>query len=306
MQDSYKAIKTNLKSGIFFSFLSAAAYGINPVFAKIGYAEGLTGIEILHARLIFAVLALLAIGPVIESKFFNFSKALIKSSLWISLLVMVPLNLLYVYALKDIPASLMSLITYIYPLIILIINTLFFGFKIDLRQLCSVFLIILSCLCIFSDALYQHVSAFGLILAFGTTIVYAIYLVSIQQVIGKYSAIQLTFLTLLFSAIGLSFIHNPITLIQYSTDQLLTTFLYGLISTVFSTLFVTKAIKTIGATQASIFCSFEPVFTIGFAAILLREQIPLIRIVGMSFLVMAILLPNAFTLKQAFQKRTGK
>lgn len=136
-------------AGILFSLLSAITYGLNPVFAKLGYASQLQGIEILHGRFIFAVIALALIGPFLQPRFFRFSKSLIKSSLFIGLGILLPLNLLYVYALKDIPASMMSLITYVYPLIILSVNSVVFHKQIQASQLISIIFILLACVCIF-------------------------------------------------------------------------------------------------------------------------------------------------------------
>lgn len=305
MQEKFDS-HSHLKQGLLFSLCSAAAYGINPIFAKLGYFSGLSDIEILHARFFFAVMVLLIIGPCLEPKFFRFPSQLIKSSCWLSFLILLPLNLLYVYALKDVPASLMSLITYLYPLVILCINCLFCGFPFEKSQICSVSLIICSCFCIFSDAFNQHISALGLCLAIAATFFYAIYLIGIQQVISKSSALQLTFLTLLLSTLGLSLFHNPISLIHYSREQLTLSFFYGFISTVLSTLFVTKAIKYLGATEASIFCSSEPAFTICFACLLLNEQVPIIRVLGMFLLIFSIILPNIQKLKSAFSCKLVK
>ena len=103
-----------VRIGIGYSLLSAVTYGLNPVFAKFGYASGLDGIEILHARFLFALLVLAVACPLIERGFYKFPTSVLKGAVLIALLVLVPLNLLYIYALKDIPASMMSLITYIY------------------------------------------------------------------------------------------------------------------------------------------------------------------------------------------------
>ena len=67
---------------------------------------------------------------------------------------------------------------------------------------------------------------------------------------------------------------------------------YGVISTIFATLFLFLAIDKLGATEAGIFCSFEPIFTILFSAFLLGETITAVRIAGMLLLVGAIVIPN--------------
>lgn len=221
----------------------------------------------------------------------------------IAILILLPLNLLYVYALKDIPASMMSLITYVYPLIILAINGLIFHKSIRANQIVSITFILLGCLCIFSDAFKANITYTALGLGFLSTFMYAVYLLSLQQLATNVSAYQITFLTLLFSTIGLCFLHNPLFILRFDAMQLGTTFGYGVVSTVLSTICVSRAVQLLGATQAGIFCSFEPVFTIGFAALLLGESIPAFRLVGMVFLILGIVIPNRAAIFKIFEAK---
>ncbi len=295
-----------LKLGLVFALLSAMTYGLNPILAKLGYITGLGGIEILHGRFLFATLILAVIGPWLEKDFYKFSKDLIKHAVFIAILILLPLNLLYVFALKDIPASMMSLITYVYPLLVLLINLVIFKKQILGRQWLSVALIILGCVCIFSDALSLHVSALALALGFLSTLMYALYLISLQQLAKNLSAFQLTFVTIAIVAAALCFVHNPLTLVEYSLPQIGVVSAYGLISTVMSTIFLSRAIQLMGATEAGIFCSFEPAFTIGFAALFLGEHIPGFRWAGLALLILAIVLPNFRVLAKLFESSSQK
>lgn len=278
--------------GVIFALLSAATYGLNPVLGKLGYATHLTGIQILHERFLFAVLILAALGPLVEKDFYRFDRSILTRSGVIAVFILVPMNLLYVYALADIPASLMSLITYVYPLVVLVLNRVVFGRQFTRGQLISVFFVIGGCLFIFSDALELSVSAMTLCIAFGAMFFYGTYLLALQQLAAGVSALQITFLSLFSSTLLLSFAHNPFDVLTFSFEQTAVVFTYGLVSTVFATFFLSRSIQELGATEAGIFCSFEPVFTIGFAALLLGEEIPLVRSVGMVLLVLGILIPN--------------
>lgn len=298
-----KQVQPVIALGILFSLLSAITYGLNPIFAKLAYSFDLSGINILHARFMFAVIVLGLIGPFLQKDFYLFSRSLIKKSLFIGLLILLPLNLLYVYALKDIPASMMSLITYVYPLIILAINGFVFHKNIRANQIVSITFILLACLCIFSDAFKTNITFTALALGFLSAFMYAVYLLSLQQLATNVSAYQITFLTLLFSTIGLCFLHNPLFIFKFDAMQLGTTFGYGVVSTVLSTIYVSRGVQLLGATQAGIFCSFEPVFTIVFAALLLGESIPVFRLVGMIFLILGIVIPNRSAIVKVFEAK---
>ena len=288
-------------SGVFYSLLCAATYGLNPVLGKLGYMADLSGAQILYARFAFALVLFASLGRFVEKDFFHFSKKALVNSFIIAAAVLVPMNLLYVYSLKDIPASLMSLITYIYPFVVLVLNFVIFRRRITPRQISSVAFIITGCICIFSDALSLNVEGAVLGIAFLAMFFYGVYLLSLQQFAEGLSALQLSFLTIFYSVVLLSFIQNPLEILDFNAEQLCVTFLYGLVSTVLSTFFLCRAIQCIGATESGIFCSFEPIFTISFSAILLGESIPLIRFAGMSILVLGIVLPNWKTLTNIFK-----
>lgn len=180
-----KQVQPVIALGILFSLLSAITYGLNPIFAKLAYSFDLSGINILHARFMFAVIVLGLIGPFLQKDFYLFSRSLIKKSLFIGLLILLPLNLLYVYALKDIPASMMSLITYVYPLIILAINGFVFHKNIRANQIVSITFILLACLCIFSDAFKTNITFTALALGFLSAFMYAVYLLLASTVSDK-------------------------------------------------------------------------------------------------------------------------
>lgn len=292
--------RSGIATGLICAVLSAATYGLNPVLAKLGYAADLTALQILHERFFFALLVLLVLGPVLEKDFFVVTKPLLLRSLGISLLILTPMNLLYVYALKGIPASLMSLITYVYPLVVFLLNIAVLHQPFSRRQLTSVFFIIVGCFCIFSDALNMSVDAWTLSIAFLAMVLYAVYLLSLQEFAKGVSALKISFLTILFVWIALCVVHNPLEVLSFSGEQLGISFCYGLVSTVLSTYFLSRAIQLLGATEAGIFCSFEPVFTIVFASLVLGESTPWTRMVGMLCLILGIVVPNRKALSKLF------
>lgn len=292
-----------VRAGIAFSLMCAACYAMNPVFAKLGYRAGLEGIEILEARFFFAVAVLAVAGPLLEKGFYRFDKRLVLHSLGIAALILIPLNLLYVYALKDIPASMMALITYVYPAVVLAINAVVFSKPVGRRQIVSVAFILIGCVCIFSDAFGTRVAPFALALGFLSMLMYGIYLLALQQVSRGVSALKLTFLTLAMSLAGLWAIHPPFFMAGMDASQLSITFGYGFVSTVLSTLFLSKAIQLFGATETGIFCSFEPAFTIIFACLILGEPVPVFRWLGMAVLISGIVLPNYRAVLGLFNKK---
>lgn len=283
---------TTFRAGVFFALLCALTYGLNPVIAKLAYAEGLQGMEIFQYRFLFASVVLALVGPLLDKNFYHIQRHTGCVSLVIALAIMLPLNLLYIYALRDIPASMMSLITYIYPLVVLVIGRLFFGECVRKSQIISVVMIILGCLCIFKDSFESSIGIFALALAFLSMVMYAIYLVAFQRMAQGESTVQLTFLIIVICTVTSFLLNNPAQIFSLTSRQIFLCFVYGLVSTVLATVFLLKAIQCVGATETGIFCSFEPVFTIAFSVVLLGEEIPLYRYLGMALLIVGIVWPN--------------
>lgn len=288
--------------GVVFSILCACTSGLNPIFAKLGYGAGLSGMEILHSRFIFAAFLLAAAGSFLQKGFWHFSWRLLAKTLFMAGAILVPLNLCYVFALEDIPASMMGLISYAYPLVVLLVNGLLLRHGFHRRQVLSVAFILLGCAFIFSDAFALSLPRSALALAFLATVMFSAIFIALQQLASNESALQVAFLNVALTAGILCVNHHPDFLFGLTGTQLAITGCYGLMSTFLSTVFMARAVQILGATEAGIFTSLELVFTIVFAMLLLGEQIPVFRWCGMAMLLIGLLIPNAGVLRTSFRR----
>lgn len=278
--------------GVAFALLCALSYSVNPVLGKLAYAYGLTTVTILQGRFFFAVLGMILVFPFIDKTVVKPTKGELKSSFIIGVLILVPMNMLYVFSLKGIPASLMSLITYLYPLAVLLMSRVLLGKSIRKNQALSIGLIVLGGFCVFSDALMVHIEMTTLAIAVVAMLFYALYMVAFEGLGNGKNPFHMTFWTLLICTLGLFFIPSGQSLFSLNVAQWGVCLAYGVISTIFATVFLFLAIDKLGATEAGIFCSFEPIFTILFSALILGEDITLVRFLGMLLLVGAIVIPN--------------
>lgn len=278
--------------GVIFALCCALSYSVNPILGKLAYANGLSTITILQGRFLFAVIGMVLVFSFIDRSIFKPSRAELRSSAIIGLVILVPMNLLYVFSLKGIPASLMSLITYLYPLAVLLMSRGLLGKNIRKNQALSIGLIVLGGFCVFSDALMVNIPMATLVIAIVAMLFYALYMVAFEGLGKNKSPLHMTFWTLLICSIGFLLIPSEQSLLSLNWAQWGICMAYGVISTMFATIFLFLAIDKLGATEAGIFCSFEPIFTILFSALILGENITAVRIAGMLLLVGAIVIPN--------------
>lgn len=288
--------------GVLFALICALSYSVNPVLGKLGYATGLSTVSILQGRFVFAVIGMVLVFPFFDRAFLKPSFEVIKRSFVIGTFILIPMNLLYVFSLKGIPASLMSLITYLYPLAVLLMSRAFLGKAIKKHHALSIGLIVLGSFCVFSDALMVNISPVTLSIAIVAMLFYAAYMVAFERLGQRQNPLHITFWSLLITAIGLLFIPSDQPLWNMTAPQLGVCFAYGIISTMMATVFLFLAISALGAIEAGIFCSFEPIFTICVSAVVLGEDITTTRLMGMVLLVAAIVIPNYRNLKQNKRK----
>lgn len=278
--------------GVVFALCCALSYSVNPVLGKLAYANGLSTITILQGRFLFAVIGMVLVFSFLDRSTFRPTKGELKASAIIGLFILIPMNLFYVFSLRDIPASLMSLITYLYPLAVLLMSRVLLGKSIRKNQALSIGLIVLGGFCVFSDALMVNIAISTLAIAIVAMLFYALYMVAVEGLGKNKNTLHLTFWTLLICAVGFLLIPSEQSLLSLNFKQWGICMAYGVISTILATLFLFLAIDKLGATEAGIFCSFEPIFTILFSAFLLGETITAVRIAGMLLLVGAIVIPN--------------
>lgn len=278
--------------GVAFALCCALSYSVNPVLGKLAYAHGLSTITILQGRFLFAVIGMVVVFSFIDRSTFKPTAGELKASAVIGLLILIPMNLLYVFSLKGIPASLMSLITYLYPLAVLLMSRAFLGKHIRKNQALSIGLIVLGGFCVFSDAFLVNIPIQTLFIAIIAMLFYALYMVAFEGLGKNKNPLHMTFWTLLICTAGLLLIPSEQSLLSLNPVQWGICTAYGVISTMMATVFLFLAIDRLGATEAGIFCSFEPIFTILFSAWILGETITTVRIAGMCLLVAAIVIPN--------------
>ena len=287
-----RAMKSRFLAGILFAVLCAVSYSVNPVLGKLGYRFGMTTLSIVQGRFLFAILAMLAVFALMRRTVFRPSRRTLLRSATIGLLIVLPMNLLFVFSLRGIPASLMSLITYLYPLAVLLLSCAFLRHPLVMREAVSIALIICGGFCVFSDALQVRVAPAILAIALAAMFLYAVYMVAFERLGRGDDPLTMTFWTIAFTAAGVFCIPNPQPLLDFTLPQWGVCAGYGIVSTACATVFLFLAIDCLGATEAGIFCSFEPVFTIAASAWVLGEEITPVRLAGMALLVAAIVLPN--------------
>ena len=102
----------------------------------------------------------------------------------------------------------------------------------------------------------------------------------------------LAFYVIAFTALQCLVVYRPFSDLSLNIEQWTVCLLLSVIPTVFAIIFLYKAIERIGSSYASIFSSVEPAVTIIASAILLKDPIKALQVLGMVFIIAGIVVPN--------------
>jgi len=280
----------NIK-GIFLAVLSAAAFGIMPIFAKLSYIYGSNPTSALLFRFLFATIILFT--------YFKISNINYKVTLNQFILLFCIGSIGYTTTTQTLFISynyldvgLATTLHYIYPSIVCILSFFIYREKISRKKILS---LILSALGVYSLVAFENTSinVLGTILALISGVSYAINVICFSmksikdldtKVVTLYVSIGATFGMVIYGMFT-----NTITL-NFNTQIFLSYIGLSVVSTIFSIVLLLKAIQLIGSSSASILGTFEAIISIILGILLLNEKLTFPLIIGSILIVISAIL----------------
>ncbi|KYH35115.1 putative DMT superfamily transporter inner membrane protein [Clostridium tepidiprofundi DSM 19306] len=276
--------------GIFYIILSAVAFGIMPILAKIAYIYGSNSVSVLFFRFAFASIMLLA-----YIKYKNFSLKLNKKQIILILILgligYTGCSIIIFTSYNYISVGLATMILYIHPAIVVIFTALFCNENITLRKIVSLIMTLVG-LVILVDIKGCHLNLFGILLAFISAICYSIYVIGISnKEFEKLNSYVMTFYFSILSASAmfvLGLISNDLN-IRMSLVSLICILVLAFISTIIALMTFLEGVKLIGPSNATILSTLEPVVSLVLGAIILKEVITFKIIIGSVLILSAVI-----------------
>lgn len=144
---------------------------------------------------------------------------------------------------------------------------------------------------------FNPIGVFGDIITVGSAGSWALYSVYSKTMMARYSAEQVTWLSILFGTVYLF----PITFLlespQIPSSLVIWTLLFvmSFLCSGLAYLFWSNALKELSPTRAGVFLYFLPVVTISLAAIVLGEEIDSLLLIGASFIIIGVYLAQRYS-----------
>jgi len=281
--------------GVILGICSAACFSTKAIMVKFAYQYGADTVFILFLRYFFSF-------PIYIFLAYYYSKQATtsiskKQWVWILFLGFIGYyvsSLFDFIGLKYISASLERLILFIYPTLIVVLNTILFGSKLQRKDYLALMLTYLGIFFIYLGNTESNTENLikGSILVFACAVTYAFYIVGSGKLIPVIGSQRYTAYAMIVSCISVM-IHQGVVngipdFSAASVPVLWIGLAMAIIATIIPSLTLAQSIKLIGTDKSSIIATLGPVFTIALANIFLHEPFTIRQAIGTLFIISGV------------------
>lgn len=278
---------TRRLGGAALILLSAACFGVMPLLGRLAYAAGADTRGVLLLRFVIAGLAL---GAIMLWR----REAWPRGRLLLGLLGMGAIGYAgqafsYFSALRHASASLTALLLYTFPVIVTVIAAVWLKEPLTRRKLLALGLASLGLALTVGDALSG--APLGIAFGLGAALIYSVYIAVGSRLTPRAGALASASIVMLGGAatFGLLALWLPPALPQSAVGWL-AVLAIGLLCSVLAALAFFAGLARLGASEAAMLSTFEPVVTVLLAAWLLGERLTFSQWIGGTVIIAAVLL----------------
>ena len=276
--------------GVVIVLISATAFGMNAILAKLAYRSGLGTSQTLAFRFVLGAVGMWAVAIALRQNPLRFSRRQLLTLLALGGIFYTAQSLAYFTALRTLPASLCVLIAYVYPSQVAIAGWLFLRRSISAWQAVALVGSFTGVLLLVGGAQFQV--AWALVFAIAAPTVYTAYILVGENVMNGIPAVGAS--AVIISGAGLAF--SAIAALQgelalpATAQGWAVAFAFALIPTMIAISLFLAGLPRIGAARASLLSTWEPVVTVVLAVILFGDSFTVVQFVGGLLILVAVIL----------------
>ena len=276
--------------GVVIVLISATAFGMNAILAKLAYRSGLGTSQTLAFRFVLGAVGMWAVAIALRQNPLRFSRRQLLTLLALGGIFYTAQSLAYFTALRTLPASLCVLIAYVYPSQVAIAGWLFLRRSISAWQAVALVGSFTGVLLLVGGAQFQV--AWALVFAIAAPTVYTAYILVGENVMNGIPAVGAS--AVIISGAGLAF--SAIAALQgelalpATAQGWAVAFAFALIPTMIAISLFLAGLPRIGAARASLLSTWEPVVTVVLAVVLFGDSFTVVQFVGGLLILVAVIL----------------
>jgi len=283
--------------GMALALSAALFFSIKAIFVKLAYQYGVDAITLLTLRMAFALPVFVVVAIMEQGKagLAKISPHQAMSIIGLGLVGYYLASMLDFVGLQYVSASIERLILFLFPTFTVLLSMLLLGRKISRIEIGALILSYIGIALLVQQeiSLDGENSLFGVLLIFGSSMAYAVYLIGSGELIPRIGSRRFMALAMIVSCLAVLlqfFISRDMSLLI----QPIEVYGYGLAIALFSTVLpafmLAAAIHHIGASHTAIIGGIGPVATIILAVLILGESMTGIQVGGALLVVAGVLL----------------
>ena len=277
------------RMGPVLCLLSAAGFGAMAIFGKLAYDAGVEVDQLLLLRFALATPLLLAVAAA-TGALRGLSRGSMLAGLAMGAIGYATQSGLYFNALERMDASLLALILYIYPALVLIGAVALGRERASVRRVAALLIALVGTALVLAGAASGSLNALGTAMGFGAALAYSVYILTGDCVGTGVPPVALAALVCLGATctFALASVVRGGPELGFGADGWVWV---GAIAffTVAAILCFFAGLARVGPSAASILSTLEPVVTVALAAAALGESLGAVQLVGGALVVVAVL-----------------
>lgn len=277
--------------GYALGIIAAATYGMNPLFALPLYTDGMDTNSVLFFRYLFAIVI---VGIMTRMRGHSLRLARREILPVAAMGILAALSSLTLFmSYHYMAAGIASTILFVYPILVALIMTFFFGEKLTLQTILCITLALFGIGLLYKNEQGDTLNATGIAFVMASALSYAIYIVGVNRpLLRRIPTVRLTFYVLLFGVLLFIGTTRGCTTLTVPTHWYywLNLMALALFPTAVSFICTTLAVQYIGSTPTAILGAMEPVVAVIFGVTLFGEPFTQRILTGIVVIIIAVTL----------------
>jgi drug/metabolite transporter (DMT)-like permease len=270
--------------------LSAAAFGAMGIFGKLAYDAGVEVGDLLLVRFALAAALMLAVAAA-TGALRGVPRRSVLAGLGMGAIGYATQSGLYFAALERMDASLLALVLYIYPALVLIGAIALGRERTSVRRVTALLIALVGAALVLGGAVSGSLDAIGTAMGIGAALAYTVYILTGDRVGVGVPPVVLAALVCLGATCtyALASVARGGPQLGFGADGWAWVAAIAVVSTVAAILCFFAGLARVGPSAASILSTLEPVVTVALAAAAFGESLSAVQLVGGALVLAAVL-----------------
>lgn len=272
---------------------SATGFATLAIFAKLAYASGLGTEQTLAFRFLLASIGMLVLALVIGQNPLRLNRKRLVTLLALGGLVYTGQSLTYFVALRSLPASLVVLIAYIYPSLVVVAGWLFLRRTVSRWHWLALAASFAGVALLVGGTRFEF--SWALVLAIASPTIYTGYILIGERVMTSVPAVAASAVIMSGAALAfclLAALNHELALPRNANGWAVGVGIAMFPTMVAISLFM-AGLPRVGAARAALISTVEPVITVVLAVVLLGDRLSAVQVMGGGLVLLAVILVQA-------------